>query len=158
MIKPVLSDIGNERFCVTPWYSKSLNLPSGGTNESIPSRIHLLYLRSHQLRPKRTLIREMSRCRARALKSRSTSRGAETDRIQGWKEQSDMTLGLWNVRMRSGFPDSLELQLTIPQTSFVRTFPRLSHISTCTPQLESHLAGDGTDLSTIASSDSEMSK
>jgi hypothetical protein len=46
-------------------------------------------------------------------------------RIQGWNEQSDMTFGLWKVRIKSGLADNRELQLTIPQISVDRTFPRL---------------------------------
>jgi hypothetical protein len=38
-----------------------------------------------------------------------------------------MTFGLWNVRMRSGLADKRELQLTTPQTSVDRTWPRLCH-------------------------------
>jgi hypothetical protein len=38
-----------------------------------------------------------------------------------------MTFGLWNVRIKSGLADSRELQLTTPQTSVERTFPRLAH-------------------------------
>jgi hypothetical protein len=50
--------------------------------------------------------------------------------MQGWNEQSDMTFGLWKVRIKSGLADRRELQLTTPQISVDRMFPRL-HVSLC---------------------------
>jgi hypothetical protein len=62
-----------------------------------------------------------------------------------------MTFGLWKVKIRSGLADNRELQLTIPQISVDRMFPRL-YVS---PVI---IVGSGADLSTIASIDSAMSK
>jgi hypothetical protein len=72
--RPVLSARGNDRFCdVAPWNSNNLNLPSGGTNDKMLSRSHLLYLR---------------------VSFRPHVPRTNSYRIQGWNEQSDMTFGL----------------------------------------------------------------
>lgn len=72
-------------------------------------------------------------------------------RIQGWNEQSDMTFGFWKVKIRSGLADNRELQLTTPQISVDKIFPRLDISSDKQQCWEA-------DLSTIASIDSAMSK
>lgn len=86
----------------------------------------------------------------------------QTDLIQGWNEQSDITFGLWNVKIRSGFPESRELQLTTPHTSVDNTFPFLSTSAPTLSLLDMVVTSEWMEglayLSTIASSDSAISK
>ena len=71
--------------------------------------------------------------------------------MQGWKEQSDMAFGSWNVKIKSGLAERRELQLTIPHISVDRTLPRL-RVSSIDPDV------GVANLSTMASIDSAISK
>lgn len=64
------------------------------------------------------------------------------------------------MRIKSGFPESLELQLTNPHTSVDNTFPFLidHKLLVSSRNLVERPEGISAYLSTIASRDSEMSK